>query len=126
MGVLAENETGKKPWNRRWIFSDFVRNGVRAALVLSITIFAVYLTGSIPDPGLSDFMLFLFLRLLRYVALVLCAFSLFALGYSVHRLVLSPTFRNILGLMFYFSTGMLGAFLAMLDTFIVVATGGNA
>jgi hypothetical protein len=126
MGDLAENKPGRKPWNRRWIFSDFVRNGVRAALVLSLMLFAVYLTGSIPDPGLSDFMLFLFLRLLRYVALILCAFSLFALGYSVHRLVLSPTFRSLLGLLFYFSTGMLGAFLAMLDTFIVVATGGNA
>jgi hypothetical protein len=123
MGDLTEKKT---PWNRRWIFSDFVRNGVRATLVLSITLFAVYLTGSIPDPGLSDSMLFLFLRMLRYVALILCAFSLFALGYSVHRMVLSPTFHNVLSLMFYFSTGMIGAFLAMLDTLIVVATGGNA
>jgi hypothetical protein len=125
MGDLTEQETGRKFWNRRWIFSDFVRKGVRAALVLSLTIFAVYLTGSIPDPGLSDFLLFLFLRLLRYAALILCAFSLFALGYSVHRLVFSPTFRNVLGLLFYFFTGMLGAFLDMLDTLIVVATGGN-
>jgi hypothetical protein len=122
MGDLAER---KLPWNRRWIFSDFVKKGVRAALVLSLTIFAVYLTGSMPDPGLSDSMLFLFLRLLRYTSLVLCAFSLFALGYSVHRMVLSPSLRNVLSLLFYFAMGILGAFLAMLDTFIVVATVGN-
>jgi hypothetical protein len=122
---MADSAERKKPWNRRWIFSDFVTKGVRAALVLSLTIFAVYLTGSIPDPGLSDTMLFLFLRLLRYTALVLCAFSLFALGYSVRRMVLSPSFRNTFSLLFYFSMGMLGAFLAMLDTFIVVATVGN-
>jgi hypothetical protein len=122
MADLAEK---KKPWNRRWIFSDLVTKGVRAALVLSLTIFAVYLTGSIPDPGLSDFMLFLFLRLLRYTALVLCALSLFALGYSVRRMVLSPSWRNSLSLLFYFSTGLFGAILAMLDTLIIVATVGN-
>jgi hypothetical protein len=122
MGDYTEQN---KPWNRKWIFSDFVTKGVRAALVLSLTIFAVYLTGSIPDPGLSDFLLFLFLRALKYTALILCAFSLFALGYSVHRMVLSPSLRNALGLLFYFSMGILGAFLAMLDTFIVVATVGN-
>jgi hypothetical protein len=125
MADLAENETGKKLWNRRWIFSDFVKKGVRASLVLSLTIFAVYLTGSIPDPGLSDYLLFLFLRFLRYTALVLCVFSLFALGYSVHRMVLSPSLRNALSLFVYFSLGLLGAFLAMLDTLIVVATVGN-
>jgi hypothetical protein len=122
MADLAEH---KKPWNRQWIFSDFIKKGVRASMVLSLTIFAVYLTGSIPDPGLSDFLLFLFLRLLRYTALVQCAFSLFALGYSVHRIVLFPSLRNVLSLVFYFSVGLLGAFLAMLDTFIVVATVGN-
>jgi hypothetical protein len=122
---MADTAEKHKPWNRRWIFSDFVKKGVRAALVLSLTIFAVYLTGSIPDPGLSDSMLFLFLRLLRYTALVLCAFSLFALGYSVRIMVLSPSLRNALSLLFYFFMGLLGAFLAMLDTFIVVATVGN-
>jgi hypothetical protein len=85
----------------------------------------MYLIGSIPDPGLSDFLLFLFLRLLRYSSLVLCVFSLFALGYSVHRLVLSPKLRNVLALCFYFTVGMLGAILSMLDTIIVVAAGGN-
>jgi hypothetical protein len=111
--------------NRRWIFAGYVRTGVRILLALSLAVFAVYLFGSIPDPGFSDRLLFFLLRLLRYTSLMLCAFSLFAMGFSVHRLVQIPSPRNILRLGFYFAVGILGAVLSMLDSFIVVATGGN-
>ena len=111
--------------DRRWIFAGYAQKGVRASLALSLAVFAVYLIGSIPDPGFSDRLLFFLLRLLRYTSLLLCAFSLFALGFSVHRLVHFPRLRNILILFFYFVVGILGAILSMLDSFIVVATGGN-
>jgi len=110
---------------RRWIFAGYARKGVRISLAVSLVIFTVYLIGSIPDPGFSDRALFLLLRLLRYTSLVLCAFSFFAMGFSVHRLVHFPGIHNILAIFFYFSIGIFGAILSMLDSFIVVATGGN-
>jgi len=123
--VTTENGSGQKKRGRRWIFADFVKKGVQAALALSLLIFAVYLSGSMPDPGFSDPLLFLLLRLLRYASLLLCAFSLFALGFSVHRLVYHPCIRNVLGLCFYFLTGILGAGFAMLNSVIIAASGGN-
>jgi len=110
---------------RRWIFAGYAGKGVRVSLAVSLAVFAVYLFGSVPDPGFSDRLLFLLLRLLRYTSLLLCAFSLFALGFSVYRLVNFPGPRNALKLFFYFVVGILGAVLSMLDSFIVVATGGN-
>jgi len=125
MGILIENTDGGSKKRRRWIFAGYVKKGVQATLVLSLIVFAMYLVGSMPDPGFSDYLLFVLLRLLRYLSLLLCAFSLFALGFSVNRLVHFPRLRNVPGLFFYFVTGMLGAFLSMLDSFMVVATGGN-
>jgi len=112
-------------WGRRWIFAGYAKKGVRVSLAFSLAVFAVYLFGSIPDPGFSDRLLFFLLRLLRYTSLLLCAFSFFSLGFSVHRLVHLPGVRNALSLFFYFCVGILGAVLSMLDSFIVVATGGN-
>jgi hypothetical protein len=123
--AATEKEPEQKKRGRRWIFADFVRRGVRVALALTLLIFAVYLAGSMPDPGFSDRVLFLLLRLLRYASLLLSAFSLFALGFSVRRLVYAPNAHNILGLCFYFGTGMLGAGFAMLNSMIIAAAGGN-
>jgi hypothetical protein len=123
--VSTENGPGQKKRGRRWIFADFVRKGVRAALALALLIFAVYLAGSMPDPGFSDRVLFMLLRLLRYASLLLCAFSLFAMGFSVRRLVYYPNVHNALGLCFYFMTGILGAGFAMLNSMIIAASGGN-
>ena len=111
--------------NRKWIFAGYARKGVHISLALSLTVFTVYLFGSMPDPGFSDRLLFFLLRLLRYTSLLLCAFSFFALGFSVHRLVHFPGMRNALNMVFNFAVGLLGAILSMLDSFIVVATGGN-
>ncbi|MCL2127931.1 MAG: hypothetical protein FWH38_06715 [Treponema sp.] len=110
---------------RRWIFSSLVSRGVRFTLVLSLLLFGIYTAGSMPDPGFSDRALFLLLRFLRYSSLMLSAFSLFALGYSVHRVVYKFTLRNAAAISFYFFTGVLGAVLAMLNSFIVAAAGGN-
>jgi len=123
--VAAENGSGRKKRSRRWIFADLVNKGVLAALALSLLILAVYLAGSMPDPGFSDRLLFLLLRLLRYASLLLCAFSLFALGFSVRRMVYHPCIRNALGLSFHFLTGMMGAGFAMLNSIIIAAAGGN-
>jgi hypothetical protein len=110
---------------RRWIFASYARKGVYLFLVLSLAVFAVYLFGSVPDSGFSDRMLFFLLRLLRYTSLLLCAFAFFSLGFSVHHLVHFPGLRNVLVLFLYFTIGIAGAILSMLDSIIVVATGGN-
>ena len=110
---------------RRWIISGFGRNGVLVTLGLSLAILALYMAGSMPDTGFSDNALFLLLRLLRYSSLLLCAFSLFAMGYSVQRMVNHPGVRNALRLFLYFFIGLLGAGLAMLYSFIVAASEGN-
>ena len=133
--MSEENNEDKQPPNikenwkavieRRWIISGFVRNGVLVTLGLSLAILALYMAGSMPDTGFSDNTLFLFLRLLRYSSLFLCAFSLFALAYSVQRMVNKPGIRNVLALIYYFIIGLLGAGLAMLYSFIVAASEGN-
>jgi len=127
--VDREPETESKPGItekvRRWIFSDFVQKGLRYSLALSLAIFAFYMAGSIPDLGLPDRVLFLLLRVLRYSSLLSCAFSLFALGASVRRLVYQPSLRSAFGLLVSFFISLLSASLAMLDSFIVAATGGN-
>ncbi|MDR0456675.1 MAG: hypothetical protein LBH20_08355 [Treponema sp.] len=119
------NDSGWKKWTRRWIFEDFVKKGVWAALLLSLLIFIVYMAGSMPDPGFSDGLLFLLLRLLQYASLLLGVFALFALGFSVRRLVYHPCLRNALGLCFYFFVGILGAGFAMINSVIIAASGGN-
>jgi hypothetical protein len=123
--VTTKNGSGREKRDRRWIFADFVKKGVLAALALVLLIFAVYLAGSIPDPGFSDRLLFLLLRLLRYASWLLCAFSLCAMGFSVQRLVNNPCIRNALGISFYFFTGIMGAGFAMLNSMIIAAAGGN-
>jgi len=118
-------ETRKRSVVRRWIFSGYVKNGVLASLGVSLAILVMYMAGSMPDTGFSDNILFLFLRLLRYSSLFLCAFSLFAMADKVRRLVNRPGIKNALKLLFYFFTGFLGAVLAMLYSFIVAASEGN-
>jgi hypothetical protein len=118
--IKADREKSR----RRWIFRSFLRKGVRIALIVSFGIFALYTAGSMTDPGFSDRILFLLLQLLQYSSLLLCAFSLFAMGLSVPRLVRHPHGHNVLSLCFYFATGLLGAALAMLNSLIVATTGG--
>jgi len=123
--VTTENGSGRKKRGRRWVFADFVRKGVLAAFALSMLILAVYTAGSIPDPGFSDRLLILLLRLQRYAWWLLCAFSLCAMGFSVRRLVYHPCVRSALGLSFYFFTGIMGAGFAMFNSMIIAAAGGN-
>ena len=118
-------ENWKEVMERRWVISGFVKNGVLVTFGLSLVILTLYMVGSMPDKGFSDNTLFLLLRLLRYSSLLLCAFSLFAMGYSVQRMVNHPGIRNALGLFFYFIISLLGAGLAMLYSFIVAASEGN-
>jgi len=118
-------ENREEAAGRHWIFSGYVKNGVLASLGVSLAILVMYMAGSMPDTGFPDNILFLFLRLLRYSSLLLCAFSLFAMADKVRRLVNSPGIKNALKLLFYFFTGMLGAVFAMLYSFIVAASEGN-
>jgi hypothetical protein len=118
-------ENWKDAIERRWIISGFVRNGVLASLFFSLVIFAIYIAGSMPETGFSDNTLFILLRLLRYSSLLLCAFSLLAMGYSVQRMVNKPGVKNALSLFAYFIIGLLGAGLAMLYSFITAASEGN-
>jgi multisubunit Na+/H+ antiporter MnhB subunit len=131
---MDETNSGDQPphkenWQevieRRWIISGFVRNGVIAASGLSLAILILYMAGSMPDTGFSDNTLFLLLRLLRYSSLLLCAFTLFAMAYSVQRMVNHPGIRSVLRLLVYFIIGLFGAGFAMLYSFIVAASEGN-
>lgn len=115
----------KKRDHRRWIFSGYVRKGVRYTLALCLAVFTLYIIGNMPDPGFPDRLLFFLLTILLLFSLLLCAFSLFAMGFSVHRLVYYPSVRNTFALVFYFFTGLLGAGLIMFNSLVVVASGGN-
>lgn len=126
MSEIDDKAQQSEQERRRWIFNGYAQKGVCVFLALSLIIFTVYLAGCMPDVGFSDKMLFLLLRLLRYASLLLCAFSLCALGFSVQRLVNYPKLRNVPGLFIYFTTGILGAAFAMLNLFIVIASEGNA
>ena len=110
---------------RRWHFAVFAKNGVRYSLLLTLAIFIVYTAGSMPDPGFPDRILFFLLQLLQYSSLLLCAFSLFAMGFRIRRLVYYPSLRNGMGLLLYFLAGILGAGLAMLNSLIVAVSGGH-
>ena len=116
---------GRKKRVRRWLFALFFKRGVLYSLILSVVIFVLYIIGSMPDPGISDQLLFLLLRLLWYSSLMLCVFSLFTLGLRVRRLVYRPSLRNALSLFFYFVTGLFGAALVIFNSFIVAASRGN-
>jgi type VI protein secretion system component VasF len=119
----------KEDWKhvieRRWIISGFVRNGVIASFGLSLVFLTLYMVGSMPDTDFSDNTLFLLLRLLRYSSLILCAFALFAMAYSVRRMVNNPGVRNAFRIFIYFIIALIGAGLAMLYSFIVAASEGN-
>ena len=110
---------------RHWIYSVLFRKGVFYSLIITLAIFALYIIGSLPDPGIPDHLLFLLLRLLWFSSLLLCIFSLFAMGHRVRRLVYHPSLRNILGLFRYFLSGLLGAGLVMFNSFIIAASSGN-
>ena len=121
----TENKPQEKEGKRRWVFSDLAKNGVWYTLGFSLFIFALYSAGSVPDPGFSDRVLFILLRILRYSSLISTAFSLFGLGFSVRRIVYYPSLRNGFALLLYFLAGLLSASLSMLDLFIIAATEGN-
>ena len=110
---------------RYWIFALLFKRGVLVFLGLTLIIFAIYIIGSIPDPGFSDRALFLLLRFLWYSSLLLCFFSLFSMGYKVRHLVNRPSLRNALEVFLYFIAGVFGAALAIINSFIIVASGGN-
>jgi len=123
----AQNESGtgqKRPGRRRWIFAALTKRGVLSSLALSLAIFAVYLAGSIPDPGFPDPTLFLLMHILMYASLLLCTFSVLALSFSVYHLVYFPSAYSVFWLCFYFFTGILGAGLAMFNALIFATTGG--
>ena len=115
----------KKERVRRWFFSSFAKKSVLVTFIVSLVIFLLYTGGSMPDPGLSDRILFLLLSLLRYSSLLLCAFSLLAMALRIRRLVDLPGWRNALGLFFYFSMALLGAGFAMINSLILAASGGR-
>ena len=113
----------KRRKRRHWVY-HFIRNGFLSTLAVSVIVFVTYLTGSTLDRGFSDNMLFLLLRLLRYSSLLLSAFSVIAMGFSVVRLVYRPRVGITLLLIFCFITGILGAGLAILSSLIIATTGG--
>ena len=118
-------KTGHRERVRRWIFALLFKHGVLYSLALSVIIFTAYMIGSMPDPGISDRILFILLRLLWYSSLLLCFFSLFAMGAKVRHLVYYPSFRSAVSLFLYFAAAILGAALAIINSFIIATTGGN-
>jgi len=120
----AVDKGQKRTHRRKWMFSHLAKKGVVYSLILALVIFALYTGGSVSDPGFSDGILFMLLRLLQIVSLLLCACSLFAMGLGVRRLVYRPSWRNGLRLLGYFLAALLGAGLAMLHSLIFAAAGG--
>jgi hypothetical protein len=110
---------------RHWIFSVLFKRGVIFSLIATLVLFTLYVISGIPDPGISDRLLFLLLRLLWYSSLLLCIFSLFAMGLKIRRLVFHPNLRNIVGLFLYFFAGLFGAASAIFNSFIIAASSGN-
>jgi hypothetical protein len=102
------------------------RGGTLASLVFCGFMLLLYTAASLPDPGFSDGVVFMLLRLLHYASLLLCLFSLGALALAVHRLVLGPSLGHVLRVCGYFISALAGAGLSMLNSFIVAATGGNS
>ena len=110
---------------RRRIYSVLFKKGVFYSLIITLVIFTLFFIGGLYDPGIPDRLLFLLLRLLWFSSLLLCIFSLFAMGYRIRRLVYHPNLRNTLGLFRYFLSGLLGAGLVIFNSFIIAASGGN-
>ena len=110
---------------RHWIYSVLFRKGVFYSLIITLVIFTLYFIGGLLDPGIPDRLLFLLLRLLWFSSLLLCIFSLFAMGHRIRRLVYHPNLRNTLGLFRYFLSGLLGAGLVIFNSFIIAASSGN-
>ncbi|MDR0585060.1 MAG: hypothetical protein LBG57_12065 [Treponema sp.] len=118
-----DDVTGRKIWFRGVPWP--LRGGVLLSFSLSVAAFVLYMAGNIPERGFPDETQFLLLRIMQYLALFLIVFSLCALGFSVRLLVRKPRFRYLLGMGLYFLTGILGILLVVLNSFIVVAAGGN-
>jgi len=122
----ASAEEDSKPMTRHIrAFPGIVKTGVRYALILSMIFFVLFMASSMYPPGVPDAFLFALLRLLRYSAVLLCVFSLVALGFGVHRSVHAPGVRNVLGILRYFFFTLLGAILVMFSLLIVAMVGGN-
>jgi hypothetical protein len=120
-GSHAAHTGVRHKWNIRVIAG----RGVQCALAFSGLMLALYMAGNIPDPGFPDRVMMLLVRVLRYSSLLLCVFSVCSLSFSVRHMIDHPRLRNALSIGFYFSTGILGAALSMLNSFIIAASGGN-
>jgi hypothetical protein len=102
-----------------------LKGGLLASLALSVFTLLLYALGGIPDRSFSDETQFLLLKVLRYFSLFLTLFSLCALVIAARLMVRDPRFRHALSMGLYLCTGILGAVLALLNSFIMVAAGGN-
>jgi hypothetical protein len=125
IGVFANMVTCGNKKTRPLKVPALIQGGVIVSFALAALVFAAYMFGSLPDQGFSDETQFLLLRIARYLSLSLTVFSLCALGFSVRLLVRKPRFRHFLGMALYTVTGILGAALTLLHSFIMVAAGGN-
>ena len=104
----------------------FVNKALVFSLVLSAFILAFYiLSGVLPETGFTDQSLFVLLGILRYLSFLICVLSLCALGFSIRLIIRRPALKPALKIALYILAGIAGAGVAVLNMFIVAASGGN-
>lgn len=102
-----------------------VRAWVVYALTLSVALFAIFIAGSMHDPGVSDSVLFLLLRLVRYSSIVLCALAVVAVWFGVRNIVSHPCVQNAIAIATNFFLILFGAGMAMVSHLIVEVVKGQ-
>jgi hypothetical protein len=110
----------------------FIRAGLLFSLGLLVCVLILYVRGI----DYTDRTLFLLLTLLRCFSLLLCFFSLAALGFAIYNFARRPDennaprflhgrLRHILFAFLYLLIAALGAVLVAANSFIVAFAGGN-
>ncbi|GHV96557.1 hypothetical protein AGMMS50293_28770 [Spirochaetia bacterium] len=98
-----------------------IKGGLVFTLGLTIFTLILYTLGI----HFTDRTLFLLLRVLRYLAFLVCLFSLCALGFSIRLMIRGHWIRRIPGICLYLLTGTFGAILVIFNSFIIALAGGN-
>jgi hypothetical protein len=93
------------------------------SLALTVGTFALYLAGTVSEPGFTDRTLLALLGVLRILGFFLCALSLSALICGVWRG--SSRRGRVLNLALYVITGIMGTALMIMNAFFAAITGGN-
>ncbi|MDR1419798.1 MAG: hypothetical protein LBI86_05450 [Treponema sp.] len=113
--------TEKKKKN---LFSLFIMIVSLSAFVLALLVLVCYAAGALRE--FTDDVQLFFLRLLAFLGFFLVLVSLCGMIHNGYRLAREGGFRFLPGMGGYLVLGILGIFLAVLASFVLVISGGNA